>query len=155
MNPRRATRQPRLALAATAGALTIVGTTLTVMHACVPAGGVARVGLGLALLQPDDGCPPGTFGLTAAGQALVVALTAPVLLVHLVLLAGAVGLLAAVRAVAIAVATRLRAHVPARTALPPLPAGGRVTPCASRSPLGRLLEARPYRRGPPALLGAR
>lgn len=155
----REPRQPGPALAATVGVPVLaVLAGLTTLHACVPAsGGAARVGLTLALIRPDDGCPPGTFGITAAGQALAVAVaaTAPVLAGHLLLLVGVLGLFRAIRAVGAAVAARLRVGVvPEPAILLPSPARCSVVASPTLGAGSRGLVVRPYRRGPPLPLGA-
>lgn len=144
-------------LAATIGVPVLAVAGLTTLHACVPAsGGAARVGLTLALIRPDDGCPPGTFGITAVGQALsvVVAVTAPVLVGHLLVLAGVLGLFRAVRAVGSAAAARLRPVVPEPARLLPSPRACSVEAPSTIGEGSRLVVVRPYRRGPPVALGA-
>ncbi|MHB1064371.1 MAG: hypothetical protein ACYC1Z_07795 [Georgenia sp.] len=159
MKVSRDRRQPGPALAATIAVplAAAVLTGLATWHACVPAGGgLAHIGLTLSLIQLDDGCPPGAFGITAAGRALSVAVAAstPMLVAHMLLLAGAVGLFGAVRAVVTAAAGRLRFFVPTPAALPQVPEGRRIVDRTTRRPFSRLLQTRPYRRGPPVLLGA-
>ncbi|MEE6273793.1 hypothetical protein [Georgenia wangjunii] len=70
---------------------------------CVPvAGGVAQLGVHLALLRPASECPTGTLALGGEQEqvlAVALVLTAPALLAHVVVLLGALGAGTAVRRV--------------------------------------------------------
>lgn len=122
------------------------------MLQCVPGGGLARVGLGLALLRADDGCPQGELALGGdqrhvMGVVVVVAL--PVLAGHLAgALAGA-GLLARLqRALRAALAMLVPTLQAPEVVTPALPSAGPVEVPAGR-PVCRLVVGVPQRRGPP------
>jgi hypothetical protein len=153
---RRGRWQAGLALALAVCApllLALVSGTATV-H-CVPAtGGWVQAGLSLALLGPDEACPPGTVTIGAStGQVLtvVVAVAVPAVLAHLALLTGAAGVLGAARSVVVAAARRLIRR------LRPRPVGLPVVPCLAvvlavlPAPVPGDAWRRPYRRGPPAV----
>lgn len=125
---------------------------------CVPVpGGVAQLGLHLALLRPASECPAGTLALGGDREqvlAVALVLTAPALLAHVVVLLGALGVGATVRRVL----TRLAGIAP----------WGRVPGVAPRLVVPRLVTSAVVRRlahglaplrtqrlrGPPALTPA-
>ncbi|WP_152192758.1 hypothetical protein [Georgenia satyanarayanai] len=147
-----------LAVAALLPALAAVlsGTVHVTRCVSVP-GGIAHVGLNLALLRPAAECP--TTGVALGGEseqvlAAVVLLTAPMLLLHAGVLAGSWGVGTVVRR-SLARLARLtpwhRQPAPRPIVVPARPATavGTLTVPAWRTP-----AAVPLLRGPPAALPA-
>lgn len=131
--------------------------TLQVTRCVSVPGGVAQVGINLALLRPAAECP--TTGLALGGEseqvlAVVILLTLPMLLLHAGVLAGSWG--------AVAVVRRSLARLAQLTPWRRLPTAGTLQVPAHRPaavgilsvPAVRTPGATPLLRGPPALLPA-
>lgn len=129
------------------------------LHQCVSSGGgLGTVGLHLALLRTDADCPDGTVAFTPlahGGVVVLLSIALPLLLAHIALGAGGVGLTAllirALRSAASVLGAALL-RVPRAPGVvvvrgPRLPASARVT---GRGTIADLLAAHPHR-GPPAL----
>ncbi len=89
---------PRAAVAA-AGLAALAGLLLAasgrvLLHQCVAAVGLSPLGVRLSVLQDAADCPDGTyaFGPAAGGAVLLLSVTMPLLVAHLVLTAGGAGL---------------------------------------------------------------
>lgn len=115
-------------------------------------GGFAQIGLHLALLRPAAECP--TTGVALGGEseqvlAVVVMLTAPMLLLHAGVLAGSWGAMTTVRRSL----ARLARLVPWRgiPTLRPLVVPARLSTAVGvlEAPVARVLGAVPLLRGPP------
>lgn len=130
------------------------GTVQVTRCVSVP-GGIAQVGVNLALLRPAAECP--TTGVALGGEseqvlAVVVMLTAPMLLLHAGVFAGAWGAVTAGRRSLARLARLTPWHqIPAPAALVvPARPGTAVVPLMA--PVSRVPATVPLRRGPPMAL---
>ncbi|UNX55285.1 hypothetical protein MF406_03155 [Georgenia sp. TF02-10] len=148
-------RWPGLTLAALLGVPVVLAAAggLLSLHRCLPADGAwATVAVRLALLRPDGVCPPGTLAVGAGPDqalAVVVAVTVPTLVLHLLMATGVAGLAGTARAALAVLARRLVPRPPAEpvTDLPtPAPT---LAPPRAVLPRTRPLLRQPHRRGPP------
>jgi len=139
-----------LALAALAGQVADRA-TVSVLQ-CVPGGGLARVGVGLALLRADERCPEGELALggdqrQVMGVVVVVAL--PALAAHVAgALAGA-GVLARLQRVLRVVLSMLVPALRAPEAVAPVEPTTRAVEVPADRPVARVVVGVPQRRGPP------
>ena len=142
-----------LALLATAGALLAQQGTVLV-HQCVSAGALGRLGLSLALLRTDAVCPAGTVGVGDGRRVVgvVVAVALPVLVAHLAGAVLGIGAASRLNRVLGALVAAVRA-LPARVAEPRTPSVAPALPVdvPVRLPGTLGLAAVPWRRGPPAV----
>lgn len=159
---RKATRATALVLAPVALLLLAVAAIVAplaerasvTVEQCVSGTGLARLGVGLALLRADDACPHGTLALGGDQRqvmGVVVMVALPVLAGHLVAAVAGIGVLARlhrlVRTVLGMLIPALRAPAVARV---PEPVGLTVEVPVDR-PVSRVILGVPARRGPPQL----
>lgn len=143
-----------LALAVAGGLWALGQHGALLVHRCVPEG--LGVGVRLALLRPDADCPSGLAVGAETPQvvAVVVMVTLPVLLAHLLGAGLGLGLLGHVRAVVRGAATVLLGRRPEARALATVPVHPLVPAVPVRVAVARLLAGDLRRRGPPVLLTA-
>lgn len=147
---------PALAVLALLGAGAVVllrqGTFL--VHQCVSAGSLGRLGVTLSLLRDDAACPAGTYGVGEGQRVIgvVVAVALPVLLAHLVAAGLGVGLaswLSRLVRLALDVVRGLRPRPAEPVALPVVRPLAVDAPVAA--PRSRTVPGGPWWRGPPVL----
>lgn len=155
---------PRLRVPAVASATVLVllaglvANGRFVLHQCTSADGfLATLGMRLALLGDVTDCPEGSVGLTSAGRGgtvLVLGLALPVLVAHVALAIGGIGLTAAVARVASSVRAIVTVVLPHVLRVPVVVAARLASVVAEQDPPLRLLVGLPAaqpRRGPPLL----
>lgn len=141
------------AVVALASGVGLVAQQATVLvHQCVSAGTVGRIGLTLALLRTDAACPAGTVGVDDGRRVVgvVVAVALPVLLAHVAAALVGVGAVAWLHRALRGVLAAVRV-LPRGAAEPALPVVAPRLPVEVpvHLPGARLLAGARWRRGPP------